>query len=75
MMTIAFAMLTQCPEPRDLADFVSKPRVYRMIHYRPDSESIDAVVQLLYVFCAASSCSRREISHTTHIQCKRELMP
>ena len=54
MMTIAFAMLTLAPEPR----FVSpeRPIVFRVLHFRPESDVLDALIQLLYVFFAACAC-------------------
>ena len=56
MMTIAFAMLVECPEPRDQSTDASRSPTFRVIHYRPVSEGLDAIIQLMYVFFAASSC-------------------
>ena len=54
MMTIAFAMLVETPEPR--VNPPDKPWAYMLIHFRPQSDVADAVMQLLYVFFAACAC-------------------
>ena len=48
MMTIAFALLVVVPEPRDRE--LEATRVSAIVHYRPGSDVLDAVVQMLYLF-------------------------
>lgn len=55
MMTVAFALLVIVPDPRDIVTS-SELTVEQIIHWRPHSGSIDAVMQLLYVFfCLAAA--------------------
>lgn len=53
MMTIAFALLVVIPEPRNLIEHSGGAR---LMHYRPDNETFDAFMQLVYVFFAACAC-------------------
>lgn len=52
MMTIAFAMLAIVPEPRTLPSGSGGA----LLHWRPASESFDAVVQFVYVVCVCWAC-------------------
>jgi len=55
-MTIAFMMLLLVPEPREQSHTWESITVEGVIHFRPDSKAVDAVVQLIYVFFAGAAC-------------------
>lgn len=52
LITVAFAMLTITPEMLELNQ---EDPVAQVVHYRPDNEAVDAVVQLLYIFFTAAA--------------------
>ena len=55
MMTISFAMLVETPDPRQFHE-AGRTHIYWLLHWRPESEVVDACVQILYVFFAFAAC-------------------
>jgi len=50
LITVAIALLYDCPEPRDISKDVN------IIHTRIPSDTLDSVVEMLYVVFASAAC-------------------